>query len=99
MFEYREFRDKQNLFIGDQGIQLVFKDWHFGAASRSINIANVNNQTLSPSPMSLKLSNITEVSRITSFYLIKLLIAFELWDTDSITGISLIYDTCTEQND
>ena len=92
VFEYNEFRERQNFFIGCNEIKLMFEDWYFGAASRSVSILNVGEPALSPSPISLKLSNLNEVSRVTSFYLIKLLTAFESWDINGVTGISLSYD-------
>ncbi|KAL7016116.1 hypothetical protein ACKWTF_016829 [Chironomus riparius] len=92
IFEYKEFRERQHFVIGLNEIQLLFDDWYFGAASRSTSILNIGEPTLSLSPISLKLSNLTEVSRVTSFYLIKLLTAFESWDSNGVTGISLSYD-------
>ncbi|KAL7045853.1 hypothetical protein ACKWTF_002362 [Chironomus riparius] len=89
IFEYKEFRERQHFVIGLNEIQLLFDDWYFGAASRSTSILNIGEPTLSLSPISLKLSNL---SRVTSFYLIKLLTAFESWDSNGVTGISLSYD-------
>ncbi|CAG9812160.1 unnamed protein product [Chironomus riparius] len=91
-FEFRVLKARQSVMIANNVVELVFKDWVFGVASRTEPVTSKGNAEIGASPSSLKLSGLTQVSRITTFYLIKLATAFEFWESKGVTGIKLIYD-------
>lgn len=90
VFEYREIKEKDRIAIGNSDIKLEFYCWRFGAASSSLDA--FIGPAIGPKPAALKLSNLTTVSRITTFYMMKLLSAFESFTKGDITGLTLLYD-------
>lgn len=90
--EYKTLDVMRIIFVKNHEIHLEFRYWCFGAASRPKCIVGSNFNELIPSPVSLKISNLTEVSRITSIYLSKILIAFESSNQKDVTGISFLYN-------
>ena len=90
--EFKALKEMQSVMIGNHVVNLLFDEWRFGAASRTEPNASNGNAEIGPSPISLKLSGLTQVSRITSIYLLKLINAFESWESKAVTGIKLAYD-------
>lgn len=90
IFEYKDFKEKESILIGNVVIKLEFDIWRFGAASSSFDA--IIGPLVGPKPVALKISNINTVSRITTYYLMKLLTAFESFANRDITGLTLLYD-------
>lgn len=90
--EYQALKAMQTILIGHHEVRLEFRDWYFGAASRPTFIATADAAEIGASPISLKLSGLTEVSRVTTEYMLKIMTAFESWDNQNITGITFVYD-------
>jgi hypothetical protein len=90
--EYRVLREMKKVLIGSQEIEMDFKRSYFGSANCSKYITDSNERNIGPSPISLKIAKLTEVSRITTDYLSKILLAFESTDNRDVTGITFTYD-------
>lgn len=90
--EYLVLKEMQRVLIGKQYIELDFTPSYFGSANCSKYMADSQECDLGPSPVSLKINKLTEVSRITTIYLSKILFAFESKEERDVTGISFSYD-------
>jgi len=90
--EFKTLQEIKVILIKNLEIHLDFKPWCFGAASRPKDFLNSALNEYIPSPVSLKISNLTEVSRVTTPYLGKILLGFESTDDRDVTGITFLYD-------
>jgi hypothetical protein len=90
--EYQALKEMQSILINQHEVRMEFRNWFFGAASRPNPITQSDDFDIGPSPISLKLSGLKQVSTATTPYLLKLMTAFESWDNRDVTGITLIYD-------
>lgn len=90
--EYLALKDMKKVLIGAQDVELDFPVSYFGSANCSKYITDTNQWNIGASPFSLKFSKLNEVSRVTTVYLGKILLAFESTDNRDVTGITFCYD-------
>lgn len=90
--EYDTLKEMKIVLIGQHEISLEFMNIYAGVATRFKYNNSSNDQEFGPSPVSLKLNELTEVYKFTTVYMIKILTAFESKNNKEITGLSLIYD-------
>jgi hypothetical protein len=86
--EYKVLQEMGVLLVRGREIYLEFPTFCLGAASKP----KQHNNQFPPAPISLKIANLTEISRITTHYLEKILIGFESLNVGQISGLTLIYD-------
>lgn len=90
--EFAALQTLNTLFLGTHECILQFGNWRVGAASRSISDDNVLPDRIGSSPVSLKISGLLEIARVTTLYISRLLSAFESWESREVTGITFSYD-------
>lgn len=90
--EFATLKEMKKILIRNKEVSLEFKDWYFGAANRPKYVIGADSNEIGPSPISLKIGKLKEVSRHTTLYMAKILVAFESTDNRDVTGISFKYD-------
>jgi hypothetical protein len=90
--EYMTLKEMKRVLIKAQDVEMDFSTAYFGSATCSKYVKCNNEWDVGPSPISIKVDNLLEVSRITTIYLSKILLAFESTDNRDVTGITFLYD-------
>lgn len=90
--EYETLKQMRTIVIEGREIVLDFAELYVGTAIREEKVIEASDEQIGSSAIGLKLTDLREVSTITSIYVRKLLYAFESHNNRDIIGLNFIYD-------